>query len=287
MPLSTVALSLLAALLFAFGNQFSRLAMRYTDSQTAVLFQIGVGTALYWLASPFYLQAWYWTHPVLPLLAVIGLFRPILSANLGMAGTRILGPTLAATLSATSPLFGVALGVVLLAEPLGWSVALGTGGIVCAVVVLSWRGGGQQAWPWWGLLLPIGAAILRSAAHAVAKIGLDQIPSPFFIALVAYSVSFPLALINDRRIRRQRAPIPRAGLAWLLLTGLSYGLAVLALNTALLGGDLVVVSPILACSPLFTLLLGYAVFREDTLSRRVVFAVALVVPSVVLIGVFG
>ena len=64
MPISTVALSLAAALLFAFGNQLSRLALRYTDSQTAVLYQIGASTALYWLTAPFYLEAWYWTSPV-------------------------------------------------------------------------------------------------------------------------------------------------------------------------------------------------------------------------------
>ena len=85
--------------------------MRYTDPQTATLFQIGVSTTLYWLASPFYLEASYWSSPVLPLLAAIGLFRPLLSANLGMAGTRILGPTISSTLASTAPLFGVALGV--------------------------------------------------------------------------------------------------------------------------------------------------------------------------------
>ena len=284
MALSTVALALAAALLFSFGNQFSRLAMRYTDSQTAVLFQIGVSTLLYWLATPFYLESWYWTSPVLPLLAVLGLFRPILSANLGMAGTRILGPTIAATLSATSPLFGVVLGVLLLSEPLGWPVALGTGGIIVAVVVLSWRGGRHRTWPLWALLLPVAAAFLRSLAHALAKIGLEAIPSPFFIALVAYSVSLPLALANEFRTRHRRDAIAPMGYFWLVVTGLTYGIAVLVLNTALLAGHLVVVSPIVACSPLFTMLLGYAVFGEDSLNRRVALAVVLVVPSVVLIA---
>ena len=287
MPLSTVALSLAAAMLLAFGNQFSRLALRYTNSQTAVLYQIGVSTALYWITSPLYLETWYWTSPVLPLLALLGLFRPILSANLGMAGTRILGPTIAATLSATSPLFGVALGVMLLAEPLGWPVALGTAGIITAVVLLSWRHRQHRAWPLWALMLPVGAAFLRSLAHALAKIGLEAIPSPFFVALVAYSVSLPLALANDRRVRRNRAAIPPAGRFWLVMTGLTYGIAVLVLNTALLSGNLVVVSPIVACSPLFTMLLGYAVFREDTLDRRVALAVTLVVPSVILIATRG
>jgi drug/metabolite transporter (DMT)-like permease len=285
--MSTVLLSLTAALLFALGNQFSRLALRYTDSQTAVLYQIGVSTGLYWLCAPFFLEAWYWGASVLPLLAVLGLFRPILSANLGMAGTRILGPTIAATLSATAPLFGVALGVLILAEPLGWPVAVGTGGVVTAVVLLSWRGRAQRQWPLWALLLPIGAAVLRSVSHALAKIALETVPSPFFVALVAYSVSLPLALANDLRVRRTRAPIPPAGRFWLVSTGFAYGIAVLVLNTALLRGNLVVVSPILACSPLFTLLLGYVVFREDTLNQRVALAALLVVPSVILIATRG
>ena len=81
-----VLLSLAAAILFGFGNQCSRLALRFVDSQTAVLWQIGVSVSIYWLAAPFYMEAWYWTASVLPLLIVLGCFRPLVSANLGMAG---------------------------------------------------------------------------------------------------------------------------------------------------------------------------------------------------------
>jgi len=283
-----VVLALGAAVLFALGNQCSRVALRYTDSQTATLFQISVGTALYWVTSPFYLERAYWTSPALPLLAAIGLFRPILSANLGMAGTRILGPTISSTLAATAPLFGVGLGVVLLSESLSWQTAAGTLGIVAGVVVLSWRRGLSVSWPLAALLLPIGAAFLRSLAHAFAKVGLETLPSPFFVALVAYSVSFFLAVANEARTTRRRPrSIPVAGLKWLVATGIVYGGAVLVLNMALLAGKLVVVSPIVACAPLFTLLLGYAVFREEALTRRVVAGVLLVVPSVALIGARG
>ena len=65
------------------------------------------------------------------------------------------------------------------------------------------------------------------------------------------------------------------------------GTAVLVLNHALLTGRLVVVAPILACAPLFTLLLGKALFREETLDRRVAIAVLIVVPSVALISAQG
>ena len=37
-----------------------RMALRFVDSQTAVLWQIGVSVAIYWLAAPFYMEAWHW-----------------------------------------------------------------------------------------------------------------------------------------------------------------------------------------------------------------------------------
>ena len=283
-----VLLALAAAVLLALGNQLARVALRYVDSQTAVLWQIGTSVSIYWLAAPFYMEAWYWTASVLPLLVVLGCFRPLVSANLGMAGTRILGPTINATVSATAPLFGVALGVLLLAEALSLEVAIGSVGIVAGVVLISWRGQSSRAWPLVALLLPLGAALVRSLSHAFSKIALEEIPSPFFVALVAYSVSFVLALANQVRTGRARFDaVAPGGVKWLLVTGACYGTAVLMLNTALLHGRLIVVAPIVACAPLFTLLLGAAVFRENAITRRVVIAVLVVVPSVVLIGVRG
>ena len=283
-----VLLSLAAAIIFAFGNQFSRVALRFVDSQTAVLWQIGVSVSIYWLAAPFYMEAWYWTASVLPLLIMLGCFRPLLSANLGMAGTRILGPTINATLSAIAPLFGVALGVVLLAETLSWEIAVGSVGIVAGVILISSRGPSSRTWPLVALLLPIGAALVRSLSHAFSKIALEEIPSPFFIVVVAYSVSFVLALANQVRTGRPgyEAVAPE-GVKWLIVTGATYGVAVLVLNMALLHGRLIVVAPIVACAPLFTLLLGAAVFRENAITRRVVIAVLIVVPSVALIGLRG
>ena len=283
-----VLLSLAAAIIFAFGNQFSRVALRFVDSQTAVLWQIGVSVSIYWLAAPFYMEAWYWTASVLPLLIMLGCFRPLLSANLGMAGTRILGPTINATLSAIAPLFGVALGVVLLAETLSWEIAVGSVGIVAGVILISSRGPSSRTWPLVALLLPIGAAFVRSLSHAFSKMALEEIPSPFFIAVVAYSVSFVLALANQVRTGRPgyEAVAPE-GVKWLIVTGATYGVAVLVLNMALLHGRLIVVAPIVACAPLFTLLLGAAVFRENAITRRVVIAVLIVVPSVALIGIRG
>ena len=279
-----VALALAAAFFFALGIQFTRKGLRHTDPRTGTLISIGTATLLYWAASPWWLERQYWHSPAVVLFAAIGLFRPFLSSNLSMAGTKHLGATISSTLAATSPLFGVALGVVLLGEPLGAAIVVGTAGVVAGVVMLSWRGEVARAWPWWALALPIGAACLRSIAQAIAKVGMESLPDPYFVGLVGYSVSFLVALADHRWRGAGLTAVAGQGRGWLVLTGLSYGMAILTLNSALNCGRLSVVAPIVACSPLFTLLLGVLLFREQAVTTRVVIAVALVVPGVVLIS---
>lgn len=283
-PAVPVALALGAAFLFALGIQFTRKGLLHTDPRTATLISIGSATLLYWSVSPWLLERHYWLSPAIVLFAAIGLFRPFLSSNLSMAGTKYLGATISSTLASTSPLFGVALGVLLLGEYLGLDIAIGTAAIVAGVVVLSWRDDVSRAWPWWALLLPIGAACLRSVAQAFAKLGMESLPSPYFVGLVGYSVSFLVAVIDHRRRGVTPERLINRGCGWLVLTGLSYGFAILSLNNALNCGRLSVVAPIVACAPLFTLLLGVSLFRESAVTGRVVLAVLLVVPGVVLVS---
>lgn len=274
-------------MLFSLGNQLSRRALVYASAPKVTLCQIGVSVTMYWLAAPFYMKAAYWLTPAILVLVVAGLIRPLISANLGTQGTRILGPTISSTMGACGPLISVTLGVVFLAETLRWQTAIGTLGIAISIVVLTWRGNNKPDWPLWALLFPLGATTIRATSHALAKFGLESIPSPIFVALVAYTVSFPLAFLYMRYRERDQTvpPVPRRGYGWMLLSGSCYGTAVLMLNTALMWSDLVVVSPIIACTPFFTLLLGIWVFRESEVDRRSIIAVALVVPSVILIGI--
>lgn len=283
-PITPVVLALGAAFLFALGIQFTRKGLLHTDPRTGTLISIGAATLLYWSVSPWLLERHYWLSPAIALFAAIGLFRPFLSSNLSMAGTKYLGATISSTLASTSPLFGVALGVLLLGEYLGLDIAIGTAAIVAGVIVLSWRDDVSRAWPWWALMLPIGAACLRSVAQAFAKLGMESLPSPYFVGLVGYSVSFLVAVVDHRWRGVAPSVVLNRGCGWLVLTGLSYGFAILSLNNALNCGRLSVVAPIVACAPLFTLLLGVSLFREGAVTGRVVLAVLLVVPGVVLIS---
>lgn len=280
-------LALFAAFQFGIGMQFTQLGLRTVDSQRGTLLTIASSTALYWAAAPWLLESSYWQTSVLWLFVLIGLFRPFLSSNLSIAGTALLGPTVSSTLSATAPFFALLFGVFLLEETLGLSTLVGSIAIVLGVMLLARQGGavGQVTWPWWALALPVGAAIIRVAAHYLAKVGMETLPSPYFVGLVSYSASMAVALANNARRRTPLAELrtmPDA--CWFLLTGLFYGSAVLTLNFALQYGDLSTVGPIVSSEPLFVMVLGVVFFRERQLTRRVIGAVAVVVAGVILVS---
>ncbi len=278
-----VTLSLLAALLFAVGIQFSRLGLRRTDSRTATLITITTATVLCWLLAPWLVRPEYWLSSALPLLAAIGLFRPVLSSNLGMAGTRHLGPTISSSIASTAPFFALAFGILFLDERVTPLMLAGTVALVGGVMMLS-RGGRDRAgrnWPLWALLLPVGAAVLRVLAQLLAKVAMETLPSPFFVALVGYTVSCAVAWgVHLWRGQTVGAVFERHGPPWLVLTGFFYGLAILTLNGALQCGQLVVVGPIVSVEPVFAMLLGLFVFREEHIDRRVVGSVLVVAAGV-------
>jgi len=278
--------ALIAAVLFAFGTQIQNIGLSQVDSRTGTAISIAASAALYWMLAPFLLNGDNWLHSSVFIFILVGLFRPSVSANLAVAGMRHLGPTLSMTLSSTSPLFGVAFGVLWLNETLTWPVIAGTFGIIFAVLILSKRSSKTvESWPVWALGLPIGAAAVRSLSHVLSKIGMVGIPDPYFVGLVCFSVS-ALVTMATNRVGNASRPISwrQHGPYWFLLSGFFMGTAILALNTALLSGDIITVIPIVASAPIFTMLFSILIFRREHLTMRVVTAVLIVVPSVILIA---
>jgi len=221
--------------------------------------------------------------------AVLGLFRPFLSANFALAGVRYLGPTLTSTLASTSPLFAAVFAILILGESLTLAVLIGTLTIVIAVGMLTQRRETKDSWPAWALLLPIGAAAIRALGHAMTKLGLNTVPDPLFAGLVSYTVSLAIALIamfsRDQRIYRDAKWSP--GLLWFFAGGVINGISIWSLNTALNLGSVITVVPIVALSPIFTFLLGFLIFRRETFTFRIILAMLLVVPGVILIAIAG
>ena len=277
--------ALAAGMLFATGAQMQNLGLAHMTSRSGTMISICASAIMLWLLTPFYLKAEYWLQPAILIFIGIGLIRPSLSTNLSVAGMRMLGPTLSSTMASVSPVFGVTLGILWLGESLSWSSAFGTIGVILAILLLAKKGKAvERTWPVWALAFPLGAATIRSSSHVFTKVGMESIPDPLFAALIGFSVSSVITLIVHNA-QRSAPPIPwrTRGPFWFAAGGLTMGVAVLCLNTALLNGKVVHVLPIVATAPIFTMLLTIFVFRREVLTARVIAAVFLVVPSVVFI----
>ena len=286
------AFALFSAFLFALGDQVQAQGMPAMSARTGAALGIAASAVSFWLLAPWFLHVEnFWHHGVLWFIA-IGFIRPALSANLAIAGIHHLGPTLAGTLSSIAPLFGAAFGILLLGEVLTWPVAAGTMGIVLAVAVLAQSGRRQAVgWPAWALLLPIGAAMVRSTSHAVTKIGMLEIPDPYFAALISFTISAALTVTLEKLPRRGQKsrplPIRAPGAAWFIASGVIFAVSVLSLNRALLTGEIITVVPIIAAAPVFTMALSVTFFKREKITPRTLLALALVLPSVIAIVVWG
>ena len=281
-----VLLSLLSAFLFALGAQFQSLGLVHMDSRSGAAITISTSAMLYLLVSPFFLNLEYLLEPAILIFVLVGLFRPAVSANLALAGLKFLGPTLSSTLTSTAPLFAVGLGIIFLDEVLNFSIGIGTLVIVLAIMMLAKKDGKiSSGWPLWALALPIGAAAIRALAHVLTKVGMEEIPDAYLAGLIGFVVSAIVTLIihKSRRVS-STISLKNPGTKWFIGASACFSLAVLSLNTALYNGQVIQVISIVAASPIFTLLLSIGIFRQEVITKRIVLAVFMVVPAVMLIA---
>ena len=277
---------LTAAFLFAFGSQLQFIGLNNIDSLNGTMISITTSAVIYWALAPFLLDGSHWTKSAVWIFALTGLIRPAVSANFSVAGIRLLGPTLSSTFAATAPIFGATLGILWLGEAMTWPIAIGTAGVITAIVILAQRNTRvPKTWPLWALSLPVGAALIRSLGQVLSKLGMEDIPDPYFASLVGFTVS-AMVTILVKKLSKKSLPIPwnTGGHYWFIAAGATFSTAVLCLNTGLLRGQVVSIAPLIAAAPIFSMLLSIVVFRREKLTARTVLAVFIVVPSVAYIA---
>ncbi len=245
-----------------------------------------LSTALALLASVFLgTRGEGWNATAFAIFAAVGLIFPALVTFLNFASNRLAGPTVAGTVSSTTPLFAVLGAVLFLSEPLTPAAAAGTTAIVLGVIALASRSEDQpRTWAAWVVLLPLAGAAIRGGAQAAVKGGLALWSDPFVAALVGYTVSSVTIFAANRAFApRAGGSLDRRGIFWFMAVGLCNGLGVLAMYAALNRGQVSVVSPLVATYPLFTLALSALFLREEKFGPRVLLGVALTVAGVVVL----
>ena len=277
--------ALLAAACFGAAMVVVKFGLEHMDSTAGAMVSIPTTTLLFWALAPLRVNGSDFASPAIAVFAAVGLFFPALVTLLVFEANQRMGPTVSAAVSATAPFFAVAGAILFLGERLTGPIVAGTIAIVGGVVALTWEGNQQRRqWPKTALLFPLAAAVFRGTAQAGAKFGLAILPVPFIAGLVGYTVStltvaVALALRHGLRGLQMR----RRGIKWFMLAGVFNGSAVLSLYVALNSGRVVLVAPIAATFPLFTLLFSLLFLRRERLERRMGLGVILMVAGAALL----
>jgi len=277
--------AIMAAAFFGAQVVLTLRSFAYVDPQTGSMISMGTCVLILWLLSPFMLRADYFGNLGLWIFSANGLIHPLFSMYLAFEATKRMGATISATISAISPLFATVGAVLVLGENITFALLVGTLGTVVGIMVLSWTRQGAFNWALPALIFPIGAAVIRGANHNIGKFGMQLLPSPYFASLVSFTVSFIGAVLIYRyRIGSLPLKLPRGGLIWSGISGMSIVVGVLCMYSALGSGQVIVVSPIISTFPLFTLLISL-IFRLEVLSLRIFAGVILVVGGVIWISI--
>lgn len=283
----------LIAALFALGagasfgltSHWQRRALDHMDAMTGAVVSIATMAAVLWLAAPAMLDWSWWGTRAALLFAACGLLFPALSQQFQILSVMRVGPALTSAFGSFAPLFAIVPAMILLGETLNLQGAAGLGLLIFGLLIASVRPRALRGgWPLLALLLPLGASFARGIVQPVTKIGMFDVPSPFFATLVMTSVStIVITLFWTTSGRARKAAWSRPGLFWFVLNGAASGAGIMLLQAAISLDDVTVAASLASTTPLWTLAFGALIFRNETLGLRHAAIACMVFVGVVLI----
>ena len=261
--MSAELLALLTALSYATSNISARWGMRYSTPNTATLFSLSIHAvglpAIVLITTGHSVGA---SSGALYLVVITGVLQTVLRSCHYLAISKV-GVSRAVTLRNTHPMLTVVIGVTVLGEQTNALNLAGVLLIVGGTALTSWRMDEQipNFRPWY-LLLPVATSVMTSTVHPIRRYAMLLADEPFFFAALVGIVSLgcfttylALPLPRDPIVWHRKAILPLA------ISGACETLAILLLFFALAAGPTVVVSPMTATSPVWTVLLASIVLR--------------------------
>jgi drug/metabolite transporter (DMT)-like permease len=256
-------LALITSMFYASALVSARAGMRYSTPTTVTLVSILIQNLLLWSA----IFVTGGMHPVpligILLFTVVGIFQ-LGVRLLAYTGVEKIGASRSSALQSVSPLISAAIAVAMLGEPTTLLIVLGTCLVVVGIVLISWKPERQLAeFRRWYLLLPIGAAFLTGINHPIRRYVLTLADEPLFFSALMGSVSLVGFVIYFAASRRsQRLVWNRKAIGPFLATGVCETMSILLIITAISMGRVVIVAPIAASYPVWSLIQS-AIFLRD------------------------
>ena len=256
-------LAVITSIFYAVALVAARAGMRHSTPTTVTLVSILMQNLLLW--SAVYASGGVHAVPVsgILLFTLVGIFQ-LGVRLLAYTGVEKIGASRSSALQSVGPLISAALAITILGEQISLLITLGTLLIVTGVVLVSWKPERQFAgFRRWHLLLPIGAACLTGMNHPIRRYVLTMANEPLFFSALMGLVSLAGFLVYlGISPRSQRLVWHRHALWPFLTTGLCETTSILCIITAISLGRVVIVAPIAASYPVWSLIFA-AIFLRD------------------------
>ena len=276
-------IALAAALSYATSGIAARRGLRYSTPVTVTMVSLTVHAFGLWsilLLTKGVPQVSMW---VLFLFFITGTLQPVIRLCT-YAGIFHMGASRGTTVRSSHPLFSTSIAILFLGEQINFWITFGTGLIVTGVTLISWQPGSERgSYRWWHLGFPLGAALLAGISHPVRRYALGLANEPLFFAATVGLVS--LGWMTSYLL----LPVKKEGPVWhrkaaapFITAGVFETLGIVLVITALSVGQVVIVSPIVATSPLWILLGTWLFLRgiENLNFRTVTGAVCVVAGTI-------
>jgi drug/metabolite transporter (DMT)-like permease len=272
-------LAVITSIFYAGALVSARVGMRYSTPTTVTLVSILMQNLLLWSA----VYATGGVHAVplsgILLFTLVGIFQ--LGVRLfAYTGVEKIGASRSSALQSVSPLISATIAVLVLGEQTSLLIMLGTLLVVAGIVLVSWKPERQLAgFRRWHLLLPIGAACLTGMNHPIRRYVLTMANEPLFFSALMGLVSFAGFLIYLRISPRSQRLVWNRRAVWpFLTTGLCETMSILCIITAISLGRVVIVAPIAASYPVWSLILAGIFLRDvESIHWKVVAGIVSVV----------
>lgn len=238
-----------------------------------------------------------WNVPlsVLTWIAAVGLVHFALGRSLGYLSVNIIGPSRTALFISTQAPFAAFLAIAFTGEPLRPMIAVGTAAVVVGLMLASgdsltqgWRADRRYLL---GCLAALASGAGMGLGFVLARKTVGLYDSPMVISglsmLAAIMVVVPAVALAAARIPAVRSYDTRA-MSFVVLSGLTSVVASLGQFFALQRGDVVIVAPIMATFPLWTLLLSHIfIARLEQITLRLVIGSLFAVAGVIAVALGG
>ena len=278
-------IAFLASISFALFAVYGWLGLRCSTPLTATIVSLAARTVTLGAAVVFSGGIPVYKPAAMAVFVFLGILQSAISL-LTFIGLQKIGTSRSQPLRNSYPLWSAMIAIVVMHEQVSMAVLAGTLLVVAGVVLISWKP--QAVTPTyriWNVLYSLGAGFLAGLAFPLRRYGLTITNEPVFFSFVIAIVSLFGAVPYIRWTGSGQGLVwNRKGVMYFFISGFCEALGALLTLVALTTARVVIVSPIVATTPLFSLVISLVFLRgKEQVTTLTIFGTVAVVAGTVAI----